>query len=404
MNFDSIINNCIIVPVIFSSTINALGIVRSFAKENIFSIVVDHMNGPAFHSRFACPITCTNPTIDVGTFLQELIELGKKLKQHKKYGFIICSNDKYLYSVSIYQEFLKPYYIFPMSEWPIIEKCIDKSKLYQAAENLGIPYPKTFIVDSINDIDRIRKEIPFPCIVKPSVTVGFKQRLGLNKKAVIVNTLGEMIELEKLIIKAELDNETLIIQETIPGDMENLYTISAYTDKNSDILAYSIGHKIRQTPPDAGTITSGKVKDDDKIYALGKQILKDIQFHGISNIEFKKDIRDGSYKLIEINPRPGIWNYSATMAGVNLPFVAYMNVVCGFDAPIVHTNNEIIWIYDIKDFIMAIFLNKRIGYGNHVISINQWAKSIKGVRVYAIWDLDDPMPFIYYLKSLILKK
>jgi len=145
------------------------------------------------------------------------------------------------------------------------------------------------------------------------VTVGFKQAIG--KKALIVKYLNELEVYKSNIINSEFSHKPIIVQEYIPGGMDTLYTITSYASRESEIIGYSIGHKIRQSPPEGGTIISGKVTHIDEILHLGKKLIKETGYFGISNIEFKRDSRDDSYKLMEINPISGVGATVAKLVG-----------------------------------------------------------------------------------------
>src|SRR5690606_16075463 len=113
--------------------------------------------------------------------------------------------------------------------------------------------------------------------------------------------------------------------------------------------------KIRQFPPDAGTIVSGKVTDEPILFELGQRLIRSLGFHGIANTEFKRDQRDGTFKLIEINPRPGMWNWSAFSAGINLPALAYHEALGEKLGFIGGTRKELIWLRTWSDLANCLF-------------------------------------------------
>ena len=45
------------------------------------------------------------------------------------------------------------------------------------------------------------------------------------------------------------DCGTLMLQESIPGDDDELFTVGSYLDAESRPLAVFTGHKLRQHPP-----------------------------------------------------------------------------------------------------------------------------------------------------------
>ena len=48
---------------------------------------------------------------------------------------------------------------------------------------------------------------------------------------------------------------------------------------------------------------------------------------GLSQVEFKRDPRDGSYRLMEVNPRLWQWHGLAAACGVDFPRIAYEDLV-----------------------------------------------------------------------------
>jgi len=49
-------------------------------------------------------------------------------------------------------------------------------------------------------------------------------------------------------------------------------------------------------------------------------------FRGVSQVEFKRDPRDGRYKLMEINARLWQWHGLAAACGVDVPRIAYADL------------------------------------------------------------------------------
>ncbi|MDN7025477.1 hypothetical protein FGU65_11340 [Methanoculleus sp. FWC-SCC1] len=342
-----------------------------------------------FYSKYCISHLCPDPEISEEDFIHYLIDLGKNLPQK---GVLFAAGDVWLVTISKYRETLSKYYLYPMSEWEIIEKCWNKRKLYEVAQNNGIPCAKTYFINNILEIDALANEIHFPCIIKPEINIGFKEKLGSRSPNITISNYAQMMHWKKIIIEKGLDNVPLILQELIIGPITNLYTITSYSNSNADIVAYSTGYKIRQYPPDAGTIISGRVKNDPEVYDLGVKLIKALRYYGIANTEFKKDERDQIFKLVEINPRPGMWNYSVYMSGINLPYIAYSDILGEpFELPSASEDGKV-WMIFLKDFFFPIFLFRKIGYTEYAISLTEWLRSTRGKKVFAIESWTDPLP------------
>lgn len=397
-------NNPIPIPVILGGFVNGLGLIRSFGYKKIPTILLDRKKTFSFYSKYTTGYICPDPEHEEQAFIEYLLKLGRGLP---KKGVLFATNDIWLIPISKHRNELSQFFYFPMAEWDVIEKCWNKKFLYPIAESNGIPIPKTFFLDSIGELDSVADQMTYPCILKPSITIGFLEKLKANGRALVINDKNELIFWKERIIQADLGKVPLILQEQIEGPPSGLFTITSYANKSSDIVAYSIGHKIRQYPPDAGTITSGRLHDDPQIYELGKKLIKSLNYYGISNIEFKKDEKKNDYKLIEINPRPGMWNYSALMSGINLPYLAYCDLLqkdeCSQDSTLVKNGT---WIFLPSDFLYALYWNRRKGYHEYSLTLKQWFNSLKGRKIFAVESIDDPLPglihWIQFAKNSVM--
>ena len=118
-----------------------------------------------------------------------------------------------------------------------------------------------------------------------------------------------------------------MVQELIPGGDECLYTFGSYVNEDGEALGLFSGRKLRQTPPGVGTCRVGEAVWVEEVVEQGLRLLRRVGFHGISQVEFKRDPRDGVYKLMEINPRLWQWHGLAAACGVDLPQIAYRDLL-----------------------------------------------------------------------------
>jgi len=381
------------IPVILGGHVNGLGLTRSFGHVGIPVICLDRRKSLTFHSRYSTSYLCPDPEKNEEEFLQYLIELGERLPYK---GVLFATNDIWLVPISKDRERLSKYYLYPMSGWDVIEKCWNKRYLYEIAQKSGIPIVKTYFTKNVSDLDKVANDIQFPCVIKPEITIGFMEKLGSKGRTITVPSYKQLMHWRGRLIESGLETTPLILQEHIVGSIENLYTITSYSNIDADVIAYSIGHKIRQNPPDAGTIISGRVKNDPEVLELGTKLIKALGFYGIANTEFKRDERDQKFKLIEINPRPGMWNYSAFMSGINLPHIAYLDLLGEPLEQQLTSEEEIVWIMLLEDFLYSIISFRRNGYPEYTMNIPEWFRSVQGKKVFAIESWNDPFPGIVH--------
>ena len=79
-----------------------------------------------------------------------------------------------------------------------------------------------------------------------------------------------------------------------------------------------MGKKIRVVPPGKGSASFVQLVNIPEIDAQCEQFLMNMSYRGICGIEVKYDARDKKYKLIEINPRYGLWEDIGIPVGIDL--------------------------------------------------------------------------------------
>jgi D-aspartate ligase len=97
--------------------------------------------------------------------------------------------------------------------------------------------------------------------------------------------------------------------------------------RDGEALGLFSGHKLSQTRGFMGSARVGEALWVDEVVEQGLALLRSLGFQGISQLETKRDPRDGRYKLMEVNPRLWQWHSLAAACGVDLPYIAYRDLV-----------------------------------------------------------------------------
>jgi len=118
-----------------------------------------------------------------------------------------------------------------------------------------------------------------------------------------------------------------MVQELVPGGDDTLYTVGSYVARDGSPLGVFSGRKLRQTPPGIGTCRVGEAVWAQVAVDAALRLLAGFGYFGLSQVEFKRDPRDGKFKLMEINPRLWQWHGLAAACGVDLPRIAYADLV-----------------------------------------------------------------------------
>jgi predicted ATP-grasp superfamily ATP-dependent carboligase len=172
----------------------------------------------------------------------------------------------------------------------------------------------------------------------------------------------------------------------IPGGEDELWTVGSYLDAESRPLAVFAGHKLRQYPHAGGSCLAGVSRWDEKLADAALRLLQELHFHGVSQVEFKRDPRDGRFCLMEINARHWKWHGLAAQCGVNLSFAAYRDAIG--DPYIARRQRDgVKWIVANKDVPLAL-----LEIAKRQRSAPEYVRSLRGTRMDGLHALDDPLP------------
>ena len=187
----------------------------------------------------------------------------------------------------------------------------------------------------------------------------------------------------------------IIVQEVVPGWGEAQFSYAALF-KNGRPAASVVARRVRQFPMDYGRFsTYVETVDEPQVAESAARLLAQIDFTGIAEVEFKRDIRDGQYKLLDVNPRVWGWHTLCQRAGVDFPHLLWL-LVKGEPLPEVRGRAGERWMRFSADLPMAIseIFKGRLSVG--------YLKSFRVPVESAIfaWDEDDPLPGLLELPAL----
>jgi D-aspartate ligase len=297
---------------------NGLGIIRSLGRRGIPVIACDHdARALGLLSRYATPCFTRHPLTDPEGFAEDVIALGGRLLSP---GVLFATHDETLIALGPHEERLAERFLRPWSPWERMRVVMDKSAQHAAAHAIGFPVPATVEPSGEDDAVAAARALRFPVILKPRRAPEFRARLHRQ----VLECAGPEELRRNWEIAAPYAPQ---ISEVIPGGDDRIWTLGSYRAADGVPLASFTGRKLRQWPTRFGTGRAAEAWWDPAYAARGHALLDRLSFHGISQLETKRDPRDGRDYLIEINTRSWLWVGLATAAGVNLPLAAYLDAI-----------------------------------------------------------------------------
>ncbi len=182
--------------------------------------------------------------------------------------------------------------------WPTFDtlrQVQDRIELFAAAEAAGVATPETALIDDWDDWDR-------ETIVKPRYTVAAPEYLGPNADAFEIGstqyqTPGEPPDVADCV---DRHGHVPLVQERIPDSRE--YGFFALYDNGEPVATFQ--HCQRRGWEYCGGPSAYRESiSDPALETAGRDLLNELEWHGLAMVEFLRDPRTEEFKLMEINPR-----------------------------------------------------------------------------------------------------
>jgi carbamoyl-phosphate synthase large subunit len=181
-----------------------------------------------------------------------------------------------------------------------IDKAEDRSRFDESMKKIGLECPRAKIVHSLSEALEVPKEFGFPCIIRPSFTMGgsgggiaynWEEFEEICVRGLDLSPTNELLIDESLIGWKEFE------MEVVRDKNDNCIIVCAI--ENFDPMGVHTGDSITVAPAQTLTDKEYQIMRDASI-----KVLREIGVEtGGSNVQFAVNPEDGRLVIIEMNPR-----------------------------------------------------------------------------------------------------
>lgn len=259
---------------------------------------------------------------DVETFLKTLNAFANKHKEKKI--ILISTNETYAEYISANKEKLNKQFVYNYPSVAVIKSLTNKETFYKTYEKSCLKFPKTIYYDCSKE-ENVPK-MTYPIVLKPANVVMYNHLKFEGKNKIYkLKTHEEVKETIKCIQKGGYTDK-LILQEFIPGDDSNLFDSVVYVNTKGKVEFISFAQiglqeRTKSMVGNAAVLINGfnTTKGDVNTQVENiKNFMESIGYTGFAEVDMKYDIRDNTFKVLEINARQGRCSYYVTPLGKNL--------------------------------------------------------------------------------------
>jgi predicted ATP-grasp superfamily ATP-dependent carboligase len=328
---------------------------------------------------------------------EEYAKAVEKVVKKIKFNIFFPVFEWSLIPVSKNREKIGVYVKLPIASHESILACFDKSSTMKLAVENGIPIPKTYFVGDHAELLKISNEITYPAVVKPKWSIMWEKDRAFHRRCGYVNSAAELVRTYESIHQYFPHP---FVQEYVPGTN---YSVAALYNEGKPRAFCCI--KVQRAWPASGGNSCFRESAplDPEMKRQAETLLKSLNWHGIAEVEFRVDLRDGIPKLMEINPR--FWGSLevAVRSGVDFPYLLYRIAMDGDVNTVSSYKVGVKGRYMAQDilYIVSLFTdastNPAIRIPKRFRMLLGWLRIYEPEVFYDLLNSDDPLPFLFTL-------
>ena len=356
-----------------------LAVIRALASGGVPVIAVCHSHGePGLVSRHAW-LRLRGPHPEDAE--EELVAFLLQLGERHPGALLVPTTDEGVTAVARHKPALRQRFAVACMDQQVVERFLDKWQTACVAERHGVPAPITFVPESVADLERRRDQLAYPCVVKPRDSHVFYRLFG--RKMDKVEGFDELVAAWQAADAAGL---RVLVQEFVPGPDSHGANYNAYVADGRVVVACT-AQRLRSAPPQIGFPRAVVSRSLPELAPPAARLLAGMGVEGFANVEFKKDARDGVYKLMEVNGRHNMSGHLSVRCGVNFPLVQYDHLVTGELSLPTRFATGVYWIGFPSDVTAGIRNRRR-----ERLSLREQLRPYLRPHVFDVLSMRDPLP------------
>jgi D-aspartate ligase len=358
----------------------ALAVARTLGRLGVpvYGVVEDAYTPLALSRYLAKAFVWDSCPIDPESFVKAMSLIAEFIARPT---IIIPMDDLSAVSVAENAASLARWFVIPPVPPQLPRQLANKACFHALCADIGIPLARSVIPHSFDDVRAFTESTEFPVMVKAA-----EQWLPL-KDTFVTKIIKTPEQLFNLCENYDYEgSQRLIIQEHIPGED---WICHGYYNSDKNINVTFTGIKLRSYPPDAGSTALGLSRDNETLRCVSEKLLKAVSYSGIIDMDWRKDERDGQYKLLDCNPRVGQnFRMFENSAGLDVVRAQHLDLSGRRidNAAMIEGR-----LFSVESFY-ALALLRRLPRGASKQDTAKYLPSKS--RELAWWSSDDPLPFL----------
>jgi D-aspartate ligase len=240
---------------------------------------------------------------------------------------VIPTCDSHALLLAQHSEWLRPSCRVMTAPYSNLIEVINKDRLLEWVKIAGLEVIPTLISPSEPQAEEWSRIHPGPYLIKPFYTGVPASRLG-KRKNIVLDTRQALRA-----FVSDGDMQSLLVQRIIRGGDGYIFDCYGYCNRQGQVVAMATKRRLRQNLPNYGTCTMGEIParldetTENSLLTNTRKLFEHLPYHGIFGVEWLFDRESGRFYLIDFNARPFMSIGHVAAAGLNLPLLAYSEMI-----------------------------------------------------------------------------
>ena len=294
--------------------------------------------------------------------------------------------------VDAHRQRLSQHYLLPQPRAGAVARLHSKQDMHALCVEHGIPTPRTVFPGSLEQALEQAETVGYPLVLKG--IDGDRLQRHCGRRMAVVADPEALRDWWGRCDEPGVAN--LALQQFIPGGAQHTWAMTAYFDSRQECRFAMSGHKLRERPRDGGVCSCGVTRPCEPLLEALSRLARAVGFHGALDADFRYDAADGSYRLLDVNPRIGAnFRAWADAMGHDVVRTMYLDLT---RQPIPQPRPAWgrVWVNEL-DELPAAWVQWRSGARDLGQRVKSWMRADE----YALLAWDDPLPALRIPDTLV---
>lgn len=270
-------------------------------------------------------------------------------------------------------------FLFPRVPPNLPRQMANKAAFYALCDKTEIPCGRSTVPRSFDDVREFVEHTTFPIVIKAAEQWSL---VGKELHTRIIDHRETLFEIYKRVESEE--RSAMILQEYITGEDWIYHGYCNY--ETGQYLGFT-GRKLLDYPKGAGSTAVGISRHNEALCSQAETLLRAIGYSGICDFDWRRDSRDGQYKILDANPRIGLnFQMFENTAGIDVVSALHLDLTRRKieRAPMIEGR-----LFVAEDLYLRSILR---GIRPTPLAAEPSTPHLPNTRRLAWWSIDDPLP------------